>query len=81
MILNKLDFLCDSYVSTMLSLGKWVDHGTDLNQWLDECEIERSQIDIKATMESRMDYIHGDYEMEIQIKSGEKVKLINFSLV
>lgn len=178
MILDKSKFLSDSYIRNLLIKGKWTDHGSDLNEWLEDCEdipdayqggdvfelrddekfimffknylsyrfdyamnylskdiagegplelnraimvnkdfkedlkigelydfgkywaiqhtiaygaepdenkeelflkckIERKQIDIESTMQSRMDYIHGDYEMEIQTKPGEKVKLIS----
>jgi polyhydroxyalkanoate synthesis regulator phasin len=179
MVLNKSKFLSDNYVKNLLSTGRWTDHGSDLNEWLEDCEevpeayqggdifdlssdekfirffkdylsarfdyamnylskdlvgegplrlnramlvtqdfienlkigelydfgqywatqhtipygaepdeqkqelflvcqVERNQVDIEKTMKSRMDYIHGDYEMEIQTKTKEKVKLLSF---
>ncbi len=41
-----------------------------------KAKVQRNQINILETMRSRMDYVHGDYEMEIQLNAGEEVEIL-----
>lgn len=66
------------YWSTQHTIPYGAEPDTEKHSLFVVGNVKRDQIDILETMRSRMDYIHGDYEMEIQTINGEKVELLSF---